>query len=222
MNISLKDAVLNRHSVRGFQSRPVTQEKLEEVFELAQWSPSGTNQQPWQVYVASGQLLEDLRQEFIRRTRASVPSNTDYKSKGRLTDPWKARRRDCAKVLYDAMGIEWEDKAGRGKAAFRNFEMFDAPHVVFLGMHEQFSVSSAADVGMYAQTLMLSMTAHGLASCAQGTMGHYPDLVRESFDIDEEIKILFGISFGYEDTSVPANNARTARAPLQENVFFRS
>ena len=222
MEVSLKDAVMNRHSVRGFQSKQVPEEKLKEVFELAQWSPSGTNQQPWQVYVASGQTLENLRQEFIRRSKKKVPSNQDYKSKGRLADPWKARQRGCAKVLYDAMGIEWEDREGRARAAFRNFEMFDAPHVLFLGMHEYFSMNSAADLGMYAQTLMLSMTAHGLASCAQGTMGHYPDLVRETFNIEDEIKILFGISFGYEDTSVPANNARTIRAPLEENVFFKN
>ena len=83
-------------------------------------------------------------------------------------------------------------------------------------------MNSAADLGMYAQTLMLSMTAHGLASCAQGTMGHYPDLIRKTFGIEDEIKILFGISFGYEDMSVPANNARTIRAPLEENVFFKN
>ena len=143
MEVSLKDAVMNRHSVRGFQSRQVPEAKLKEVFELAQWSPSGTNQQPWQVYVASGQTLENLRQEFIRRSKEKVPSNQDYKSKGRLADPWKARQRGCAKVLYDAMGIEWEDREGRARAAFRNFEMFDAPHVLFLGMHEYFSMNSA-------------------------------------------------------------------------------
>ena len=131
MEVSLKDAVMNRHSVRGFQSRQVPEAKLKEVFELAQWSPSGTNQQPWQVYVASGQTLENLRQEFIRRSKEKVPANQDYKSKGRLADPWKARQRGCAKVLYDAMGIEWEDREGRARAAFRNFEMFDAPHVLF-------------------------------------------------------------------------------------------
>ena len=221
MEISLKDAVMNRHSVRGFLSKQVPEATLKEVFELAQWSPSGTNQQPWQVYVASGQTMENLRKEFIRRSKEKVPSNPDFRSKGRLADPWKARQRGCAKVLYDAMGIEWEDKESRAKAAFRNWEMFDAPHVLFLAMHEQFSMNSAADVGMYAQTLMLSMTAHGLASCAQGTMGHYPDLVRETFGIDEEFKILFGISFGYEDKSMSANKARTDRAPIEENVFFR-
>ncbi|MDG2278512.1 MAG: nitroreductase [Pseudomonadales bacterium] len=220
MNLSLRDAVLGRHSIRGFQSKSVPDALLKEVFELAQWSPSGTNQQPWQVYVASGETLERLRAEFVRRTKEKVPANPDYKGKGRLKDPWKARRRDCAKVLYDAMGIEWEDMDGRSQAAFRNFEMFDAPHVAFLGMDGSMSTSAAADVGMYAQTLMLSLSAHGLASCAQGTMGHYPDLVRETFAIDQDIKILFGISFGYEDKSHPANLARTVRATLAENVVF--
>ena len=98
--------------------------------------------------------------------------------------------------------------------------MFDAPHVAFLCMDEVFGGQSAADVGMYAQTLMLSMTAHGLASCAQGTMAHYPDLVRETFDIPSEIKVLFGISFGFEDKSIPVNNARTGRAALSDSVTF--
>ena len=34
------------------------------------------------------------------------------------------------------------------------------------------------------------------------------------------MKILFGISFGYEDESVPANTARTERASLTETVQF--
>jgi nitroreductase len=66
------------------------------------------------------------------------------------------------------------------------------------------------------------MTAHGLASCAQGTMAHHPDLVRETFNLDPTIKVLFGISFGYEDPAVAANETRTVRAPLEESVEFRS
>ena len=87
-------------------------------------------------------------------------------------------------------------------------------------MHESFGKQSAADVGMYAQTLMLALTANGLASCAQGTMAHYLDLVRETFKLAPEIKILFGLGFGYEDSTVPANTARTSSAPLEESVTF--
>jgi nitroreductase len=219
--ISLVEGIRGRRSVRGFLSDPVPQDVLNSVFELAQWSPSGTNIQPWQVYVASGTLRDSLRAEFIRRVQAREPAQPDHADKGRLGEPWAERRRDCARALYAAMDIQWEDKEGRGRAAFRNFELFDAPHVAFLCMNEVFGKSAAADVGMYAQTLMLSMTAHGLASCAQGTMAHYPDLIRETFDLEPEIKVLFGLSFGFEDTSVPANQARTTRAPLAESVVFR-
>jgi len=219
--ISLEDGILNRHSVRGFLPQQVPQDTLNKVFELAQWSPSGTNIQPWQVYVASGSVRDSLRQGFIERIKAREPSRADHKDKGKLGTLYRERRRECARALYRAMGIAWEDKPGRAAVAFRNFEMFDAPHVAFLCMDEVFGGQSAADVGMYAQTLMLAMEAHGLGSCAQGTMAHYPDFVRETFGIPPEVKILFGISFGYEDTSNPANSARTSRAPLSESVTFR-
>jgi len=220
--ISLENAVRSRRSVRGFLATPVSEATLNKVFNLARWSPSGTNIQPWQVCVASGATRDVLRREFMQRVRDGIASNPDHVDiKGRLGDPWRTRRRDCAKALYAAMDIEWEDKQGRNDASFRNFELFDAPHVAFICMNEHFGVQSAADVGMYAQTLMLSMTNYGLASCAQGTMRNFPDLVRETFGLQPEVKVMFGISFGYEDTSVPANQARTIRAELCENVMFR-
>ena len=219
-DLSVLEGIRARRSVRGFLPDRVPQEVLDEVFGLAQWSPSGTNIQPWQTFVASGEPLHTLRAEFTRRAREKVPPTPDYTGKSAVIAHWKDRRRDCAKVLYDAMGIDWEDKAGRAAAGLSNFEMFDAPHVAFLGMHENFGMGGAWDVGMYAQTLMLAMTARGIGSCAQGTMAHYPDLVRETLGIDPSFKILFGISFGYEDTSVAANEARTERAPLADAVSF--
>ena len=120
------------------------------------------------------------------------------------------------------MGVAWEDREARAKVGFRNFEIFDAPHVAFLCMNEHFGIGNAWDVGMYAQTLMLAMTANGLGSCAQGTMRHYPDLVRDAFDLGPEVKVLFGISFGFPDPNMQVNEAKTTRAPLLENVSFRN
>ena len=74
---------------------------------------------------------------------------------------------------------------------------------------------------MYAQTLMLTMTAFGISSCAMGSMRGYPDLVREAFGVDDEIRILFGMAFGYEDESVSANRTRVGRDPFAENVVIR-
>jgi hypothetical protein len=87
-------------------------------------------------------------------------------------------------------------------------------------MNRAFGATVALDVGMYAQTLMLLMTAHGVSSCAQGCMRFYPDVVREEFGITDDLAVLFGISFGYEDPDVPANAATTTREPLSANVIF--
>ncbi len=214
--------VRERRSVRGFTEKPVPEETLKAIFETARWAPSGTNVQPWHVYVASGDLCDRLRQGFLARFDTSEPVRTDHAGDGKTGGVWRERKRACAKVLYDSMNIEWEDREGRSRAARRNFEFFDAPHVAFLGIHEAFGMQSAADVGMFAQTLMLAMTAHGVSSCAQGTLRNYPDYVREEFGIDPEIKILFGISFGYENPEVPANAARTERANLEEFIQFSS
>ena len=46
--MSLEEAVRSRRSVRGFLDRPVPQDVMEKVFDIARWSPSGTNMQPWQ------------------------------------------------------------------------------------------------------------------------------------------------------------------------------
>jgi hypothetical protein len=51
-------------------------------------------------------------------------------------------------------------------------------------MPEPFNTREAADIGMYAQTLMLALTARGIASCAQGALGlfsrNHPRTARHS------------------------------------------
>jgi hypothetical protein len=108
------------------------------------------------------------------------------------------------------------------RAVLRNFEFFDAPHIAFLGMNPAFGTTVAIDVGMFAQSLMLTLVAFGLHSCPMGTMRNYPDMVREAFQIEDGTKILFGISFGYEDPDVVANETRTTRDDISANIVFRS
>jgi nitroreductase len=151
-----------------------------------------------------------------------VPPNPDYDYRGDFENEYRKRQVECAVALYSEMGIERHDKEGRKYAVLRNFEFFDAPHIAFIGMDKAFGTTVAIDVGMWAQTLMLAMVAFGIHSCPMGTMRNYPDLVREAFDIQDGTKILFGISFGYEDKSVPANRTRTTRDPIASNVVFRS
>jgi hypothetical protein len=74
---------------------------------------------------------------------------------------------------------------------------------------------------MYAQTLMLAMTAHGIGCCAQGALRQYPQVVRDFFEIDDSINILMGLAFGYEDTGHPANRTRVGREQVTTYLRVR-
>ncbi|MGI9252036.1 MAG: nitroreductase [Pseudohongiellaceae bacterium] len=220
-NMSLVDAINTRRSVRGYLNKEVPTDVLQQIFEIAQQAPSNCNVQPWKVYVASGALKDKLRQQMVERVKNGVSSNPDYDYRGDFKDEYRKRQVECAIALYSKMGIGRDDMAGRRRAVLRNFEFFDAPYIAFVGMNPEFGTTVAIDVGMYAQTLMLTMAAFGLHSCPMGTMRDYPDLVREAFHIQDNTKILFGISFGYEDPKVAANATRTTREPAAANVVFR-
>jgi len=218
--MSLEEAIHTRRSVRGYLPDPVPDSILEKVFGLSQFAPSNCNIQPWQVYVASGATRDEIRRRMVERAMSGAPINPDYEHLPKFEDVYRQRQVDCAVELYNNMGIARDDSAGRMRATLRNFELFDAPHVCFIGMDRSFGVTVALDVGMYIQTLMLTMAAHGIGSCAQGSMRYYPDDVRDVFGVDHKIAILVGISFGYEDPSIAANRTRVGRAPLGENVKF--
>ena len=90
----------------------------------------------------------------------------------------------------------------------------------FCSMPEWCGVREASDIGMYAQTSLLTMQAYGISSCPQTTLGHNADVVREHLGIDSSEKLLFGISFGYQDSSKPENRIVPERASMQQTTTF--
>lgn len=221
-NVSLIDAIQQRRSVRGFTQEQVPSETINEILSLAQQSPSNCNVQPWRVLMASGEQCDQLRDKLKQAFVSGTTMNPDFSALPKFEGAMRERQMDCAHALYGAMGIERSDRPGRLEATARNYEFFDAPHVLFITMKRDFSPSIAVDVGMYAQTLMLLMNAYGIGSCAQASTAYYPDIVREFFDEPQENGILFGISFGYEDKTVAANKASTGRADITEVVKVKS
>ena len=101
--------VRERRSIRGFLDKQVPEETLKQIFDTARWTPSGTNVQPWEVCVASGNTLEQIRQGYISGFDEGVKVVTDHQADGRTGAPWKERKRSCARALYQSMDIEWED-----------------------------------------------------------------------------------------------------------------
>lgn len=218
--MTVDEAIRRRRSVRGYLPDEVPEAILKEVFELAQLAPSNCNVQPWVPHIVSGEALRKLRDALVDAGMRDEPINPDFEADRKFLGVHRERQIDAAQQLYGAMGVERRDLVGRRMAYIRNHACFDAPHAVFVFMPAYFGVREATDIGMYAQTLMLALTARGIASCAQGALSSFPDIVREHLGVPENQKILFGVSFGYEDPSVKANAARVGRAPLNDAVRF--
>lgn len=219
LSAAITQIIEQRRSVRGFLATPVPDDTLRSIFSLAQRTPSNCNTQPWITHVVSGERLETLRQRMPENTMAGKMT-LDYPYSGKYDGVYKERQYDAAAQMYNAVGIGREEKQKRMEVFMRNYHFFNAPHVAFLFLPEPFSIREAADVGMYAQTLMLTLTAFGLGSCPQTSLGFHADLVREVLDVDPVNKLLFGISFGYEDKNDPINNTRMGRAALDDVTFF--
>lgn len=211
--------VLERRSVRAFSDKRVNQELLEAVFKQAQTAPSNCNTQPWRLVVASGDKRDQLA-KMLSDGLLSGAYQMDFPYDGVYQGVYKDRQYDAANQLYTAMGIERSDKVKRNAAFMRNFSFFDAPHVAFFFLPQPFGIREAADLGMYAQNLMLALTANGLASCPQTALAMNCDGVRELLDVPSTDKLLFGLSFGYEDKDHAANKCRLSRESLDNVVTF--
>lgn len=213
------EVVSTRRSVRGFRPDAVPRDVLEEVFALAQRAPSNCNVQPWQVFVASG---DRCRQLSVAMTTCADAG--DFGDPEDLMDTFEGAHRklqvECAAEMYGHMGVARDDMPARVRAARRNFELFDAPHVAIVCMRKRYGLGVALDVGMYVQTLMLALWSRGIGSCAQASLRQYPTLIRKQLGIDSDLRVMCGLSLGYEDATVPANRTRQRRESLATNVTF--
>jgi nitroreductase len=218
--MSLDAAIQARRSVRGFLPREVPDALLREVFALAQWAPSNCNVQPWLPHVVSGVALARLRDALVSAGARDEAIEPDWPADGVYQGVYRERQVGAARALYGAMGVPRHDAQARRAAYLRNHAFFGAPHALFVFMQQPFDAREATDIGMYAQTLMLALTSRGIASCAQGALGLYPAIVRRHLDLPADHRLLFGISFGYEDAAHPANAARTDRLALDAAVRF--
>ena len=218
MTYDLDDAILHRRSVRGFvPDRLVPEAELRRCLELAQRSHSNCNVQPWRVFIASGSACQRVRAALTAEIAAgAVPNPEDPVDQ--FPGDYRRLQVECAVALYREMGIARDDHAGRFQALLKNFEFFSAPHVAIVCMEKHYGRGVALDVGMWVQTFLLALWSRGIGSCAQAALRQYPDILRRELAIPDNLRILCGISFGYEDPAVPANHCRQTREPLEANI----
>lgn len=212
------DVVSRRRSMRDFKSDPVPREIIESVFGTAQRAPSNCNTQPWFVHVVTGEKLEQLRQELPAKFAAGEIA-LDFPYDGQYEGVYKERQYASAAALYDSLGIARDQKAERNAWFMRNFSFFDAPAVAFFTLPTGFGLREACDLGMFAQTVMLGLTAHGLGSCPQTALAFLANVIRPALSLGDHEQLMFGMSFGYP-TDTAVNEVTTERASLADVVTF--
>jgi nitroreductase len=218
--MDIYEAVTSRRAVRGFTDQPVPREVLERVLSAAAWSPSGSNLQPWHIYVLTGAALVQLKMLAVERVGAGDPwDEREFEMyPPELKSPYRERRAAFAKQRYGALGIAREDLEARQRAAIANWDCFGAPAALFCYIDRDMGLPQWADLGMYLQTVMLLLRAEGLHSCAQMAWSQTRKSVAEVVSPSDGRILFCGMSIGYEDVTV--GYARTGRAPLEETVTF--
>ena len=149
--------------------------------------------------MVSGAARDNLAEALVAAHRAGRFTVDFPYSEGIYSPVHQRRRAAWGAAMYAALGID-RDANDLRSAAYdaKSLSFYDAPHVALLYAPDSGDPRLTADVGMYAQTLLLAMAAHGVDSCPQALLSFYADTVRETLDVTGG-KLLFGISFGYAD-----------------------
>ena len=217
---AFRHLVLTRKSVRSFRPELLPESRLRELLELAAWSPSNCNTQPWQVHLASGATLERVRVELAEHALAEgqspeIPYNAEH------YPPEMNERRGAHFADYQrAFGIEREDAEGRNRLLQMNLRFFDAPHVLFLYLPAFANEREASDLGMFAQTFLLALEAAGLGGLPQTSVGTYGAPIRRVLQPAEGHRLMFAIAFGYEDRSFSGARLVQEREPIDRFTVF--
>ena len=218
--LSVLDAIAGRKSVRGFMPDPVPRETLRAILDAAARAPSGTNTQPWKVYVVEGTARERVSEAVIAASNAGDTSPSYDYSPEKWYDPYLARRRKLGFGLYDLLGIAKDDMEGRKRQHHENFRFFGAPVGLFFTIDDRLNKGSWLDIGIFLSHVMLAARGHGLETCPQAAWPTYSRPIHEALGIPDDEVLVCGMSLGRPDWDAPANALQSERAPVDEFATF--
>ncbi len=213
---SIDDAIRSRHSVRSFLHRLVPREAIEHILDVARYAPSGTNTQPWRVYVLGGEVKEALSADILADYQVN-PEREEREYEYYPTDwyePYLSRRRACGWGLYGSLGIERGQKDRMSLQRARNYLFFDAPVGLIFTIERRLNTGSWMDLGMFMQNVMLCARGQGLHTCPQAAFANYHSLIRRHLAVSDQEIVVCGMAVGYRNPHAPENIWRTDREPV--------
>ena len=216
------EAIKTRKSIRAFTDQEVSRETIERILELSQRSPSGTNTQPWHVYVCTGSAQKSITDDVLKlMTEGKARKYEDYDYyPARWSDLHNARRRAVGWGLYNLIGIEKGDREAMMSQTARNFKFFDAPVGLFITTDAYLTLGSWADAGMYIQTIMLASRGFGLDTCPQAAWISFQEPVFKHLGIPSDQMLVSGMSLGYADQEAIENTLVSEREDIANVAHF--
>jgi len=219
--MKVTEALTKRKSTRAFLGKTIKSDKIKRILNAARQAPSGSNTQPWQVAVVSGDKKHQLQQLIESAFRNGIKGKMDYQYYPvEWQSPYKERRLATGIQLYQALNIARDDKQKRQEQWAANYRAFDAPVMLFFFMDPIMQMGSFLDYGTFLQSIMLTALEEGLATCPQAALGEYPGIVKKTLGYPDESILICGMAIGYEDTNAEINHYRTPREEVDEFTHF--
>jgi len=217
----VEGVIQSRCSIRAFVDRPVSRDEIAAILNAARFAPSGTNTQPWKVYVVTGASKNDLCWRVLKAFNSPAVHSEEYAYyPGKWRSPYIDRRRRVGYALYSLLGIDKRDTVRRRAQESRNFLFFDAPVGLIFTIDRDLGHGSWLDYGMFLQNIMLSARARGLDTCPQAAFNRYHRVIADTLGLPDEEMVLCAMAVGYRDPEAAENRLLTERCGVEEFSTF--
>jgi nitroreductase len=217
-------AIVSRRSVRAFLPTPVDRAVVEKILAVASRAPSGTNTQPWRVYVLTGTAKTGLSEKILAAYNDPFQRATHTEEYAYYPTEWRSpyvdRRRKVGWDLYGLLGIAKTDKPRMHAQHGRNYLFFDAPVGLIFTIDRILCQGSWLDYGMFLQNIMISARGHGLDTCPQAAFMQFHRIITEHVGAAPNEQVVCGMSLGYANPDAAENRLVTERSVVSEFARF--
>ena len=199
-------------------------ETIEQILAVASRAPSGTNTQPWRVYVLNGAAKTELSRKIVAAYDDPAQRATHVEEYAYYPTEWKSpfidRRRKIGWDLYNLLQIGKTDKARMHAQHARNYAFFDAPIGLIFTIDRVMRQGSWLDYGMFLQSVMVAARARGLDTCPQAAFTQFHRLISEHVGAPDNEQVVCGMSLGHADPAAVENTLVTEREPVSGFTRF--
>lgn len=220
----IDDNIKARRSIRAFLPNEIPEQVILDLLDVAARAPSGTNTQPWQVYVVTGAkkkaISDDIMKAFVDPVSLKEHEEEYSYYPAKWIDPYISRRRKVGFDLYGLLGLGKDDKDKMQAQHARNYQFFDAPVGIFFTIDRVMQQGSWLDYGMFIQSVMLAAKARGLDTCPQAAFTQFHKIIAKHLDLNPEQQLVCGMSLGFADNSKIENTLVTEREPAKNFTHF--